>query len=216
MSRGLNTEIELSKLRNKLSGKFHELKIYFDQIDSPNLCNYALPTYEEIKSTYNFIVIECETVSSRLVTLGFNSLIIKGINYAKKTDAIFQSQYSPSNQSYANMELTSKEIVENSIIAVNLDDLRIKYTEYIEDKSIENLNDVLRNWTQNQSQIHNIKFSLYITLLVIVFIFIWKRMVSNMRMDITKALGILNVLPTSHLCTNIAFIKLMNHSNLMN
>ncbi len=75
---------------------------------------------------------------------------------------------------------------------------------------------ILKNWIDNEVMIHDLKFSLYIVCLLIIFVLLWKKMVSNMQMDIVKALGILNILPTSHLSSHPDFIKDMNKSSLIN
>lgn len=72
------------------------------------------------------------------------------------------------------------------------------------------------SWISNQNLAINIKFSIYVIFLLVIFVYIWERMVTGMKMDIIKALGILNILPTSHLTSNPEFIKDMNKSSLIN
>jgi len=75
---------------------------------------------------------------------------------------------------------------------------------------------IINDWQDQNYLIHKLKFSLYIVFLVILFAILWKKMVTNMKMDIIKALGILNILPTTHLAVNPEFIKEMNISSLIN
>lgn len=49
-----------------------------------------------------------------------------------------------------------------------------------------------------------------------IFIFLWQKMVSTMKMDITKALGILYILPTLHLASHPEFIAEIDKSSLIN
>ncbi len=72
------------------------------------------------------------------------------------------------------------------------------------------------SWISYNHLACNIKFALYIVFLVIIFTYLWKQMVTNMQMDIIKALGILNILPTHHLRSHPEFIKDMNRSSLIN
>jgi len=95
-------------------------------------------------------------------------------------------------------------------------DLRMKHLEITFGLSFKVLREILSNWTSYQIMIHKLKFALYIVFLVVIFLILWSRMIVNMRRDIIKALGILNVLPTSHLGANLYFIKEMNHSSLIN
>lgn len=83
-------------------------------------------------------------------------------------------------------------------------------------KTFVGLRKVLNDRISYEMVVHKLKFALYIVFLVAIFVLLWTRMVINMRMDISKALGILNVLPTSHLAANLAFIKEMNRSSLIN
>lgn len=92
----------------------------------------------------------------------------------------------------------------------------MKYLVPAYELMFDSLVNVLADWTSHQMMIHKLKFALYIVFLVLIFILLWALMANNMRKDIAKALGILNVLPTSHLSANLSFIKEMNRSNLIN
>lgn len=67
-----------------------------------------------------------------------------------------------------------------------------------------------------ESQMNNIKFSIYIFALLGIFAFLWQKTVSIMKMDITKALGILYILPTIHLASHPEFILEIHKSSLVN
>lgn len=72
------------------------------------------------------------------------------------------------------------------------------------------------DWITSSTLVANVKFSIYVAFLLVIFVLLWERIVSGMKMDIIKALGILNILPTSHLAANPDFIKEMNKSSLIN
>jgi len=80
--------------------------------------------------------------------------------------------------------------------------------------------DLLRSILDKEIKYHkmimDIKFSIYVVMLLVIFVIIWSKMVNNMQMDIVKALGILNILPTSHLSSNPEFMRDMNQSSLIN
>jgi len=73
-----------------------------------------------------------------------------------------------------------------------------------------------KDWTSENMLLYNVKFSLYIIFLMVIFGCLARMMISNMQMDIVKALGILNILPTIHLRTNTTFISEMNRSSIIN
>lgn len=73
-----------------------------------------------------------------------------------------------------------------------------------------------QDWIASETLSINLKFSIYVVLLLAIFVLLWEKMVSSMRMDIIKALGILNILPTSHLSADPEFIKEINISSLIN
>ena len=87
-------------------------------------------------------------------------------------------------------------------------------------KATMNILDFYINLTDNNINSYSTKrtviFVLNMMLLILVFMMIWCMMISNLKMEIMKALGILNVLPTSHLISNLQFIKEMNGTNLIN
>ena len=97
-----------------------------------------------------------------------------------------------------------------------LDDLWTVYGEYTFGHIFDVMKKLLHSGVEDEMMIHNLKFSLYVICLLIIFALLWKKMVTNMQMDIIKALGILNILPTSHLGAHPDFIRDMNKSNLIN
>ena len=83
-------------------------------------------------------------------------------------------------------------------------------------KIFDKLKLIADDWIASNNLAHKLKFSLYVVFLLIIFLILWEKMVTNMKMDIIKALGILNILPTTHLAMNPEFIKEMNISSLIN
>ena len=92
----------------------------------------------------------------------------------------------------------------------------INYLEKTFEIIIKVLKDIFDDWISKEMLVHKLKFSIYVVFLFVIFVLLWKKMVSNMQMDIIKALGIISVLPTSNLKENIDFIKDINRSNLIN
>ena len=88
--------------------------------------------------------------------------------------------------------------------------------KYGAQKMIGKLMEVTNDWMNSNASTHKLKFALYIVFLIAIFTVLWRKMVANMKMDIINALGILNILPTSHLATNPQFIKEINTSSLIN
>ena len=74
----------------------------------------------------------------------------------------------------------------------------------------------VEQWIEASLTACSVKFAVYIIFLLIIFVCLWKQMVTNMQMDIIKALGILYILPTRHLRTHVDFIREMNRSSLVN
>ncbi len=66
-----------------------------------------------------------------------------------------------------------------------------------------------------QEMVIKLKFALYIVFLFIIFVILWQKMVTNMKMDIVKTLGILNILPTTHLASSPELLKTLNTSSLI-
>ncbi len=94
--------------------------------------------------------------------------------------------------------------------------MRNKITKPAVQKVIETLLGIIEDWVAGHMLTHKLKFSFYIVFLLVIFVILWQKMVTNMKMDIIKALGILNILPTTHLATHPDFIKEMNISSLIN
>lgn len=146
-------------------------------------------------------------------------MLINALSYTKKTNGVFVRDRL-TNTSFAPAELKSSDMVKMSTQSLCndgvIDDLRAEYGEITFGKTFSLLKDILNSWIDTQNMIHDLKFSLYIVCLLIIFILLWKKMVSNMQMDIVKALGILNILPTAHLGAHPDFIRDMNKSSLIN
>ncbi len=76
--------------------------------------------------------------------------------------------------------------------------------------------DCVNRWTDSISSIHTMIFIIYIIFLFVIFTLMWRKMVSNMKLDIVKALGILNILPTLHFASSPELIAEINKSSLTN
>lgn len=89
---------------------------------------------------------------------------------------------------------------------------------YVEKQALNGMIDVLMDVVKDRSKsnvfIVNLKFALSIVIFFFLFLLLWQKMVNSMKMNIVNALWLLNILPTSHLATNIEFIKEIQVSSL--
>lgn len=150
------------------------------------------------------------------MSLGFNSVVFNILSYIKKTHARFLLEYL-NNTSFSSQEIQNPEIVKlGNIYDKKLVDIKNKYWKTTF-QSIYNLfSNLNSDWVDSENLAINLKFAIYVIFLVVIFAFVWQRMVRSMRLDIVKALGILNILPTSHLAANPEFIKEISTSSLIN
>ena len=81
-------------------------------------------------------------------------------------------------------------------------------------KSIDILLGIVKDSIKKNMALVNLKFIFAILSLILLFLIIWRRMANNMKMDIVKALWILNILPTTHLTSNLDFIREIKMSSL--
>jgi len=99
---------------------------------------------------------------------------------------------------------------------IKMSDLKFKYGYFVTHDIRDLIMGIASDWANKEAQSHDIKFAFYIIFLFIIFSFLWQKMVANMKMDIIKALGILNILPTLHLASAPEFISEINKSSLTN
>ena len=64
--------------------------------------------------------------------------------------------------------------------------------------------------------IENLFFSLFIILLIILFFLVWVNLLNNLKLDILKAKGVLNLIPTNYLSKDKEFLKSINNSSIFN
>lgn len=219
MTLAFKAEMDNTRVRATLDTNLGGLKTFLNNIDTSNYCYIVYTVQAEIdskNSLYNFI--ECQNVYYGLMPVGFNSVVVNSINYVKKMIGEYMELPVSKRTNFANITKRDYSFVKMSKIkpCYLIDDIRAYYGDYTFDLIFDTFMQLHENWLTNNMLILNVKFSIYIIFLVIIFILLWQKMVSNMQMDIIKALGILNILPTSHLAQHPEFLVDMNKSSLIN
>ncbi len=194
------TEYEVSERRSSLIGDFATLKDTLNSLDSINYCTFAFNTASDIKS--------CQTIFNGIGSFGYDRIITNIMSYIKATHWQFKVQYLLGN--------TFSDTITSSGEMARVSDVRFKYITPANILLQNIILDAIGSWSDREMQIHVIKFVIYIIFLVLIFTLMWKKMVSNMKMDIIKALGILNILPTLHFASSPEFIDEINKSSLTN
>ncbi len=151
-----------------------------------------------------------------MAQLGLNTVIGSTLNLIKKTHARFLLEYK-TNPSYALSVINSDDIVMISTILANIriGDIRNRIIKPGTFGFMTVYYNIQKDWTNYYLSVNKLKFALYIVFMLFIFALLWNKMVANMRNDIEKTLGILNVLPTVHLSSSPDFIKELNASSLI-
>lgn len=78
----------------------------------------------------------------------------------------------------------------------------------------DNYQNIIMKMFDRQSSYDNIIFTIFITLLIVVFFTVWLILLNSIKMDILRAKGVFNLLPTTHLTKNSEFIHTICKTNI--
>ena len=152
--------------------------------------------------------IVCYSEYQEIEQIGYNAVNLNMLNYMMPRHKKFKQEYVKGTE-YRDEIINCGELTKMA-------DIRFKYGYFTCHKTQLIVLSVVKDFTDNQLRIHNTKFALYIIFLFFIFAFLWRKMVNNMKLDIIKALGVFNILPTLHLASSPEFISEINRSSLTN
>jgi len=72
----------------------------------------------------------------------------------------------------------------------------MEYLDLLLNNEVKEFVKLGNNYLDNVNTQHNIKFSLFVILLLLMFIIIWVNMLNSLNTEISRAKGVFNILPT--------------------